>query len=153
MTSNLAVVLSDWDYKRPSYGATLSNRQTLSGSDFFQKLDQILSVLNRLIALPPNWDSYGALQIDISRTRVAFNVLMEVMREDTPAPSIVPTSDGHIQFEWHMRGIDLEVEVISPVTIRVMYEDQYSDEPPQELTLDYDLTLLNGFVSELTRRA
>jgi hypothetical protein len=78
---------------------------------------------------------------------------MEVMGGDTPSPSIVPTSDGHVQFEWHMRGIDLEVEVISPVTIHVLYEDQYSDEPQQELTLSYDLTPLHGFIGELTRRA
>lgn len=153
MMGNAAFVRSDWDYEPPASGATLSDRRTISDIDFFQKLDQLLYALNKLTALPPNWDSYGARQINVSCAAVAFHVLMDAMREDTPAPAIVPTSDGHIQFEWHMRGIDLEVEVISPVDINVMYEDHYSGQPPQELTLSYDLTALNEFVAELTRRA
>jgi len=70
-----------------------------------------LSGLQALVALPHDWDSYGAPPIDFSYVIKAIQVLVEVMEHDTPAPSVVPTSRGGIQFEWHMLGLDVEVEI------------------------------------------
>ncbi len=70
-----------------------------------------LSGLQALVALPHDWDSYGAPPIDFSYVTKAIQVLVEVMEHNTPAPSVVPTSRGGIQFEWHMLGLDVEIEI------------------------------------------
>lgn len=152
MTTNAATVLSDQDCRRPPSVATRDYREILSGFNFDQTLEQILDRLNDLANLSANWDSYGAKRIDTLCIRTAFNVLASVMREDTPAPWIVPTPDGHVQFEWHTQGIDLEVEVSSAVSIHVSYEDHWLGQPPLEVALSYDLSDLNEFVGELTHR-
>lgn len=146
------IALSDLDHAPPLSGAPSSNRETLWDADFIRRLRLVRDGLTALINLPLDWDSYGARPIDASCLRAAFDVLKSVMREDTPVPSIVPTSDGHVQFEWHARAIDLEVEVVSSTAIHVLYEDHAGKEPPQELFLSYDLRPLSGFVHELTRR-
>lgn len=61
----------------------------------FQRLDELGN-------LPPNWDSYGAPEIDkkcIDRARRFFDFM-----------SIVPCSDGGVQVEVHGGGVDMEIE-------------------------------------------
>lgn len=70
-----------------------------------------LSGLQALAALPAGWDSYAAPPIDPGCVIRAVQVLVEAMEHDTPAPSVVPTSQGGIQFEWHTGGVDFEIEV------------------------------------------
>jgi hypothetical protein len=63
-----------------------------------------------LLQLPLNWEGYGAVQIQEQIAQKALMVLVEVMENDAPAPSVVPLSDGGIQVEWHRRGRSLEIE-------------------------------------------
>jgi len=63
-----------------------------------------------LLRLPQNWDGYGAAQIQEQLAQKALMVLVEVMENDAPAPSVVPLSDGGIQVEWHRRARNLEIE-------------------------------------------
>ncbi len=79
--------------------------------------------MGHLLNFPPNWDSYGAQVVDSTRFIAALRLLSQIIRENTPAPSVVPTSQGGIQFEWHMRGIDLEIEVLSQQRQNVFFED------------------------------
>ena len=104
------------------------------------------------MALPPNWDSYGARRINEWSIQAAFGLLLQVMRIDTPDPSIVPTAEGHVQFEWHTRDIDLEVEVTSLALIHVVYEDHRSGLPLREIDLGSDLTEFRSFISKLSSR-
>ncbi len=82
-----------------------------------------LTALGGLLALPPNWDSYGAKPVDPSCVWDAFRLLRGVLQDDSPAPAIVPTKRGGIQAEWHLRGVDLEIEVLSPGKYRISAED------------------------------
>jgi hypothetical protein len=77
-------------------------------------LKQTLESLPKLLNLPPNWDGYGALPIDSRCAEFALSILIQIMGDTTPPPSVVPTVSGGVQLEWHMKGIDLEVEVSSP---------------------------------------
>jgi hypothetical protein len=79
--------------------------------------------LNDLLRLPANWDGFGAPPIDPRIAHRALGVLDRVMSASTPAPSVVPTSRGAVQFEWHTRGIDLEVEFLSDKQFRASFED------------------------------
>lgn len=79
--------------------------------------------LRDLSALPPAWDSYGAPPIDPSCIGAVLPLLSMIMRTDTPVPSLVPTSRGSIQVEWHTRGIDLEVEFLTPSRLEISFDD------------------------------
>ena len=71
----------------------------------------VLGRLQHLIALRPNWDSYGARPIDPNAVVFALEFLRTSLPHDGKAPQIVPTSTGGLQLEWHANGVDLEVEV------------------------------------------
>jgi len=42
-----------------------------------------------------------------------MDVLRYVMTAETPSPFVAPTPEGHFQAEWHLNGVDLEVEVVA----------------------------------------
>lgn len=106
--------------------------------------------LNDLQRLPVDWDSYGALPISRHSVTAAFDVLRQIIFPHTPAPSIVPNSDGTIQLEWHIHGFDLEVKVQSQARIGVLFEDHHNDANDFELELDFDLTQLRDAVARLS---
>jgi hypothetical protein len=62
-----------------------------------------------VLTLPPNWDSYQAKTIDPQIVRDAMNFVVGVLAPGTPAPRVMPLSNGGIQLEWHRNGIDVEV--------------------------------------------
>lgn len=79
--------------------------------------------MGNLVNLLPDWDSFGAQAVDPARFISALRLLPHIIRENIPVPSVVPTGQGGIQFEWHTRGIDLEIEVLSLQRQRVFFED------------------------------
>jgi hypothetical protein len=125
---------------------------TLSERDAHSKWNEIITKIEELLGLPPGWDSYGAQPITMRSAIVTLNILASVMQEHTPTPWIVPTPTGSIQFEWHTRGINLEVEVTSEASLDVFYEDTVSGDPPQEITLEYDVAPLKTFITTITNR-
>ena len=170
--SDTRVGLSEIDWMSSgATGATLADQYTLSGQGRAQQtqvavpggrliieqengqpawLMPVVKVMGELLDLPENWDSYGARRINPTAIAFALQLLFDTMRSDTPSPSVVPTSRGGVQLEWHAHGIDLEIEIRSPGRLYVCYEDLRHDvEWEGELT--FDLTRLSGFVSELSR--
>lgn len=107
--------------------------------------------LVELLYLQRDWDSYGALPINPEAVRFTLQLLSETMQADTPAPRVIPTTHGGVQLEWHIRGIDLEVEIQEPERIYVSYEDHRSG-TEWETELAFDLTRLSDAISELSRR-
>jgi hypothetical protein len=65
----------------------------------------------RLLALPMDWDSYGGQQVIPKSIEAAIGLLSLFMADHSPLPSLVPTSAGGVQVEWHTKGVDLEIEV------------------------------------------
>lgn len=82
--------------------------------------------LGKLLRLGPDWDSYGGRPVEAKCVVAALELACTVFRRDTPAPAVVPTSRGGVQFEWHTRGADLELEFLSPTRIAGFFEDQVS---------------------------
>lgn len=100
-----------------------------------------LEQITKLTALPQNWDSYGALPVSEGIGNIALQLLDLLMRANTPSPSIVPTPGGHLQLEWHTKGIDLEIEIHSSLLLRVSFEDRSGEEWDKDLSSDLsDLT-------------
>jgi hypothetical protein len=52
--------------------------------------------------LKPGWNSYGAPQITEESIKSARDFLLI-------QPQPVPTSQGGVQLEWHLKGLDLEL--------------------------------------------
>lgn len=90
-----------------------------------------LSDLQRLQALPENWDSYQSPRIDRVCIAIAGAVLQFIGDLDVPAPSIVPVAGGGVQIEWQHRGRELELE-ISPGLDVIGYLKVHSDGTMEE---------------------
>lgn len=56
-----------------------------------------------LLDLKKNWNSYGAPPIDVE-TAIAADMFLN------KHVNIVPTAKGGIQLEWHVNGLDIEIE-------------------------------------------
>jgi hypothetical protein len=81
------------------------------------------SELDRLAALAPNWDRYGAPAID-PQIIAAAKVFLRALPENIAyRPRVVPMSPGNLQFEWHHGPKVLELEFESPATIRFLQYD------------------------------
>jgi len=102
-------------------------------------LNPTIQSLRDLYQLPRNWDGYGAVQVQEQIVQQALMVLVEVMDNDVPAPSVVPLSDGGIQLEWHRRGRNLEIEFSAgEVPGFYYYEDGSELESEGQVSKSYD---------------
>ena len=84
-----------------------------------------LNELRRLTA--SNW-SAGAKPIDISAINSMLELLTNILPNDAPPPTVVPTWDGGVQVEWHRNGIDLEIEVSADRESEYYFFDHQSNE-------------------------
>jgi hypothetical protein len=78
--------------------------------------------------LPENWNSYQAKRTDQATAQAAIELLVEIVQPNTPRPEVVPTAAGGVQVEWHIHGIDLEINVRSQEQLGVAFEDLASGE-------------------------
>lgn len=69
-----------------------------------------IRALVKLLDLEYNWDSYGAPRIGIEGIIAAIRFVDSTFHDDMLAPSVVPTSGGGVQLEWHVDGVDREME-------------------------------------------
>lgn len=106
--------------------------------------------LGRLLRLDPDWDTYGASRIDPRCVAAALYLASRTFRDDTPIPSVVPTSRGGLQFEWHTGGANLEIEFLSATRVCGLFEDQVTG-TCWEKDLTSDLGPLVEAISLLTR--
>lgn len=88
-----------------------------------QPLLEIISQIVSFARLPPNWDSYGAKEIDPQFIESALQFLIQEIPRSLPLPSAVPTTTGGVQLEWHCNGVDLEIAFCSPRLLHVWFED------------------------------
>jgi antitoxin (DNA-binding transcriptional repressor) of toxin-antitoxin stability system len=110
-----------------------------------------IRTIGELLDLPEGWSSYPARRIDPAAAIWALDLLGKVMQPETPAPTVLPTARGELELEWHLRGIDLEVHLVSPTRVYFYFEDRRSGRI-EEHELDGDLSPLAEALAELTRR-
>jgi hypothetical protein len=103
--------------------------------------------LREFLTLPANWNSYGARTIQPDVVDATIQLLRRVAQPNMPQPIVVPTVRGGVQLEWHMRGIDLEIELASPEKIHVLYEDT-----AEEAEWDLELSSSQERLADLTAR-
>jgi hypothetical protein len=110
--------------------------------------------LEYLLSLPENWDSYQAARIDPRAVGNAIRLLAATRRPGAFPTAIVPTVRGGVQLEWHVRNVDLEVEVPAVGALHVAYENHDTGRA-WELDLRFDFTALVDALAEIAglRRA
>lgn len=111
-----------------------------------------LASLQRVLNLPRNWDSYGARTIDPATVYQAIQLIFPMLGPRTPTPAVVPTSCGGVQFEWHTRGIDLEIEFRSPHEIAACFEDKSEPDAAWSVDALYNLRPLKSALHTLSSR-
>ncbi len=108
-----AIAFTDPDVARVSVTARPEARRPAAytlETPFPAWLKPTIQAFIDLLQLPQNWDGYGAVQVREQLAQQALMVLVEVMENDAPSPSVVPLSDGGVQIEWHRRGLNIEIE-------------------------------------------
>jgi hypothetical protein len=110
-----------------------------------------LMILGQLLTLPRNWDSYGGRPVDPACVWASWHLLFAVMRDDSPLPTLVPTSRGGVQIEWHSRGIDLEIEVVTAERFHASFEDAVVGEA-WEKPVTGAASELSPYVARLSRQ-
>ncbi len=110
-----------------------------------------LVAASTLLQLPDNWDQHGAMRVKPAIVQAAMTLLNAIMLDDTPAPSVVPTVRGGVQLEWHTRGIDLEIEFLSPSHVQGLFDDQ-REGISWEKDLASDIASLHDAIASLSRQ-
>jgi hypothetical protein len=109
----------------------------------------ILKKVCELGSLPPNWNSYGGQPIRPEIAEAAVTLLLNLLTPADPLPSVVPTTRGGILLEWHEGGIDLEVDIQSPLRFHVALEDGDHEEEYDRTDLEFVHEKLNLLRSRL----
>jgi hypothetical protein len=100
-------------------------------------LRPVVAALHEILGLPEGWNSYRARRIEGQAAITALQLLLDTMQPTTPPPSVVPTFPGGIQLEWHLHGMDLEVEITPALRIEAACEDEITGEEWEaDLTAD-----------------
>ena len=115
-------------------------------------LAEVIAELQRLLHLNHGWDSYVARPVSPYAAVRGLNLLFEALPGSGPAPQLVPMSDGGLQMEWHLRGLNVEVSVPPTGDVEVWSEDLRSGDE-QETTLDRTPEILGDLLGELVRRS
>jgi len=122
---------------------------TLTGEDDPPWWKRVERAIWAIAELPEGWDSYGARPVARRNIRAALDLLRNVCRMTTPEPSIVPTTSGGLQVEWHLPQKELQVTVRSPDRFDVLFEDLVSDRE-EAMTITGDLSPLTDIVGRLS---
>ena len=100
--------------------------------------------------MPREWDSYAAQPSKLESVEGASDLLLVAMRDDSPAPHVVPTARGFVQLEWHRGGMDLEIEVHRPGELLASFENSATGEK-WERTVAGDVGVLLPYIERLCR--
>lgn len=102
--------------------------------------------------LRPGWDGYSGRPVGYLNASFALSMLSSICRPDTPAPQIVPGSDGDLQIEWHTNAVDIELAVRGPYIVSAWRWVVGSDPEGESLELSQDFTDVANWVAEISER-
>src|SRR5450759_4012770 len=73
-------------------------------ADTREPMETALTQVARLLALEPNWDTYGAAVVRTDVASYVLSLVAVLLPSGLPVPSMVATATGGIQMEWHQGG-------------------------------------------------
>jgi hypothetical protein len=83
---------------------------------------KVFKKIGQITKLGKNWDSFGSHPIEMECIKITVRILLaiiewqESINLDIPAPFVVPTPDGGIQFEWKNKKKYLEIAMLPNIS-------------------------------------
>jgi hypothetical protein len=125
-----------------------SGRITLSGHSQNEWTKALGGKFDKLTALRLGWDGYAGQPVSFTCASFAARLLERLYDEALPPPSLVPGSDGTLQFEWHINQYDVEVDVLGAFEVVAIRHDCLTG-ATEELELDTDFTSLADWIGAM----
>lgn len=125
-----------------------AHRDTSQERAVIEQLDGLTQRLRDLLQLEDGWDSYGGISPRRHLLEAGLRFVEPLLSVDIAPPHVVPTSRGGIQFEWHVGGRELEIEVVGPDRFELFFEDEGTGELVEKQVASRHL----GQVVELVNR-
>lgn len=133
--------VSQWSYESTSYAELTEPRKrtlripakdgaftiSLNAAALPAWIEPTIEAFAKIQNLQDNWDSYGGKAVNPDTLQQSLAVLAQIMRTNSPAPSIVPLGDGGIQVEWHRKQQDLEIVFAVDERPQYYYTNQASN--------------------------
>jgi hypothetical protein len=143
--------------RAPLVSLSVVARQALDG-----EIRAIVDVLGVEAALPPDWAARIAEIAGLRRgwlypesetpTRDALDAseefLLACVDDGLPRPSIYPSSEGGVQFEWRRNSVTVEVEVLNTGEVKAYAFDVVGDNDSEHSWREFDTDELLAFVAE-----
>ena len=100
-------------------------------------LDQALSIVTDLLALEPNWSSYGSEVVKYESVRHAVDVLFWLAHiENVEAPTVTATPDGEVGFCWDAGDWSLDAWVETAGRINYVFIDETNHDNDRDTWTD-----------------
>jgi hypothetical protein len=90
-------------------------------------MKSLIYQFSKMLDLERNWDGYDADTIDPASVRRALIFVLN-LDPTIPLPRAAPVCNSDVQLEWHIRGIDMEIEFLGDTFISVLYENAETGE-------------------------
>ena len=130
-------------------------RNTFSNEPFFittrvipTEKAWLIPTLQKMSELPfhtDNW-STGAMRTEGVAIKQLLNALCQVLADEAPVPTIVPTWPGGVQAKWHRKGVDLEIFVNPGEPVGYYFNSNDTD---QEGVASDDWAKLRGYAEAI----
>jgi hypothetical protein len=114
--------------------------------------ESVVRQLNELVALNDGWDGYRGVPVSFENAHFAMQVIDAICDAETPAPQIVPGTDGDLQIEWHTLNGDIELHVIGPNNVRAWYSNAHDVTEGEERHLTNDFLCVADWVRKVTEQ-
>ena len=102
-----------------------------------------------LLTLPSNWNASGGGPVSLDVVNATFALIPRILETDSPAPWVVPLSDGGIQLEWHSHGAELEivVEHCGSITGYWYYKSEGEED---EFAVGNDFSQIRSYIARIS---
>lgn len=94
-----------------------------------------LDCVDQLLALKPNWDSYGANPVQPGSILVAKQLICQIAQVagiDRPRVGASPAGHVALSWEWGNHSRELDLEIVSDGTLRYAYLDETTPDRDRE---------------------
>jgi len=101
--------------------------------------EDVLADLERIAALPPNWDGYGGKIFETDFVNRVRDLIEKLAKMHVVFGKLVPGAGGNsVQFEWHENGRIVELEITTAWTLCWLRGPQAGGECSEGMYLDWD---------------
>jgi hypothetical protein len=110
--------------------------------------DNVANKIIELLRLEPDWDTYGADSIDKHNAISSIYKLRKIIDFSAISPSVIPVSNGSIQYEWHTLDFDLEI-VFSTEEPHYLYYYDIRNDKDLKLSISSDNDELKNILKQI----